>query len=183
MFGLAFDEVVVIDRTIGSVTHLFPHEQKEALTLALDTGAPLVIVDAQGDHLYPAAAVLGVHFTASANYSQCSVHLWETPDGWLYLVDPHDSDQNDPKLWPIRSSWLSSRTPFRTIASRLCENTMRIWEVAGNAQTLTDNPEAAHVATWDHQKARVDVGDENAGQRAQEFIGADDLNAAAQRRA
>lgn len=189
MFGLAYTEVVVIDRLIDTVTHAFPHAQKEDLVTQQIGHQVLEITDTRGDHRYPADAVLGLHFTVSPDYSGCAVQLWESPDG-LYLVDPFDESTRpeNPMLWPIRPSWLSARTPFRTIANRLCEQTLQLPETAGNGWTLDQAPPGTqHVATWHHQGGRVEVktgGDDPtdlvdlvAGQRAQSFIGAQDLNA------
>lgn len=175
MFGLDFDQVVTIDRITGTVTHLYNHDNKEQLAFAFEAGAPLEIRDAQGDHRYPPAAVLGLHFGTVPNTSQCRVQLWENPNG-LYLVDPFDDDQADQRLWPIRPSWLNALTTFRTLAARLCEQSLLLPEVAGNGLMLSATPRAVHVATWCQQGARVEVEPE-AGPRAQKFIGADDFTA------
>lgn len=190
-FGVRHDEIVVVDRITGTTAHLLPNELKGDLIARHRSGDGVDITDARGDHHYPSAAVLGLHFQTAPNYQDARVELWQDNYGIgkagddgaarLYLVDPWEPY----RAAPIQTSWLTSRASFRTVAAQLVDGSLQLIDLTDtNAPDIAPHARA-RVAVWHQQGGHVTIDTERrgfglqpvAGPVAVDFIGLEDMNA------
>lgn len=183
-FGIAIDRIVIVDRITGPRVHMFSQPRQEPLAVAYREGEQLRIVDDAGEHIYPATAVLGLHFETAPNYTNASVALWQDHgnghDGvpYLYLVDPHKPDV----AYAIAPHWLAmSGATFRTLASAVITGAVDMKTITSHVTSDDDLVDPVHVATWHHAADRVSVVTDPhrgaiAGPLAAAFIGPDDMN-------
>lgn len=197
-FGVKRNDIVIIDRTTGTRAHLVSRDLRGDLITHLAAGHGVDITDAAGDHHYPSAAVLGLHFETAPWYADATVQLWQdrygigqpaTPGAArLYLVDPEQPDT----AWPIHQRWIRPNRTFRAVAGQIIEGVYPLAEIADNGVLVSNLEQGAHVATWHHGNGHVEIITEHrmhapglvpvAGAVAVTFIGLEDMNAEARNR-